>query len=76
MHQFKTPPSNLPELKVGKRYQVRGYHTGNFTGECVAVELNVAVFRVVEKSSALRPGDKVEVHLDSARGSGVRIEAV
>lgn len=73
MHQFKTPPSNLPVLKVGRRYQVRGYHTGNFSGECLAIELNVAVFRVVEKSHALKLGEKVEVHLSSARGAGVQI---
>jgi hypothetical protein len=73
MHQFKLPPSRIPELKVGRRYHVRGYHTGNFTGQCLLIELNVAVFRVVEKSSSLKLGEKVEVYLDSALGAGVEI---
>jgi hypothetical protein len=73
MHQFKLRSRSLADLKLGKKYQVVGYHTGNFSGECVAMELGVAVFRVIEKTPKLKPGEKVEVHLNSASGAGVKI---
>jgi hypothetical protein len=50
---------------VGKRYHVRGYHTGDFTGNCIQVFRLTSVFQVVEKriGAALELGQLVEVPL-------------
>lgn len=72
MHLFNTG-SPRPKLKVGKKYQIIGYHTGDFTGECIALELHVAIFRVTGKASGLKLGQDVAVYLDSARGARVKI---
>ena len=59
MHQFRqTAPKRIPELKIGKKYQVVGYHTGDFVGELTQNDLLVATFKV--------KNELVEVLLDSA----------
>lgn len=65
MHQFrKTAPPRIPELKIGKKYQVSCYHTGDFAGVCENTG-KVAVFRVTRKTKELEAGQFVEVWLDS-----------
>jgi hypothetical protein len=62
------------ELKVGKRYQVLGYHTGDFAGVCIEVTTISGVFKVCE-NGALRRGEIVEVFLAAARGAKVKIHS-
>ncbi len=74
MHKFREAAApQYPELKVGSKYHVTGYHTGDFTGECVSNDLRVPIFVVTRITSSLKPGEFVEVHMDSAIGAGVKI---
>jgi len=72
MHLLHTVSQRPPEIRIGRKYQVLGYHTGDFIGECVELDLHVAVF-VVWKNGVLKRGEKVEVQISSARRHGIRI---
>jgi hypothetical protein len=72
MHLFQTNRSKPFDLTIGRKYQVRGYHTGDFTGKCVEASRSSAVFEVCE-SWPKKQGIKIEVQLLSGR---VKIEAL
>lgn len=43
-------------LKRGKLYHVRGYHTGDFIGECLKTDRHVAIFEITD---TLRPAPRI-----------------
>ncbi len=61
MHNFRTGAKKKMELVIGKKYQVNGYHTGNFVGECVEVSSTGAVLVVTVKTASLKLGEHVEI---------------